>query len=221
MSEQTSKRIPISKEFFCDGPGYLLTSTSLGGSDLTAADVSETLFESDTEKCLELFKKGICFPVSFEGDCALDENTLFVIGDLNEQEERDWIARLAWKLNVPCGKLILCCGWSEEDLEPAVAGETPEENYVIYQIIEVPPKEYLVEIYAYFSSLTVQVSLDEEDDNGILRENKELADWYRKNRPGTENVDYIIRLKPLETEPKMPNIEEGLFEEFEFRKLDV
>jgi hypothetical protein len=220
MSEKTQRtRIPISQELFCDGNGYLLTSSSLGNSKQTAAEVSATLFEGNHEKCLDLIKKSICLPVVFEGDCALDENTFFVIGDLTEEEENNWIAKLSWKLNIPCGKFIFCCGWMEEDLEPAVAGEPPDENYVMYQTIEVPPDEYLVEIYAYFPSLTVQVSLDEEDAYGILRENKELADYYKKKYPGIPGTDYIIRLTPLTDEPKMPKIEEGRFEEFEFRRI--
>lgn len=102
----------------------------------------------------------MCFPVCFEGDCALDGNTVFNLGNLNEQEERDWIARLAWKFNIPCGKLILCCGCPDDDLEHALSDEPPDKHYVIFEHMEVPPGEYLVEIYAYYSSQTVQVSLD-------------------------------------------------------------
>ena len=219
MSEKLTKRIRINKDMFCDGHGYLLTSTSLGGSDLTAAEVSETLFRGDGEKSLEMAKKGICFPIAFEGDCALDENTLFVIGDLNEQEERNWIARLRWKLNIPCGKLVLVCGWAEEDIEQAMLGESPDRGYPMYQTIEVPPNEYLVEIYAYIESLTVQLSFDEEDENGYLIENEEQAELYKKKYPGIEGVDYIIRLSALKTEPKMPRMEESWFEDFEFRQI--
>lgn len=210
-------RVPINQEFFCDGSSYLLTSSSLGGSDLTAEEVSETLFEGNQEERLELFKKGVCFPIVFEGDCALDRNSLFVLGDLSEEEEKNWIGRLAWKLNIPCGKLILCCGWCDEDLERAVALETPDEHYVIHQIIDVPPDEYLVEIFAYFSSMTVQVSLDSYDEKGHLVENKELAEFYKENYFDIEGIDYIIRLKPFENESELSKVEEGWFEEFEFR----
>ena len=211
--------ISIAKEFFCDGHCYVLTSQSLGGSGLTAAELSETLFRENSKgETTELLKKGVCMPICFEGDCALDNETLFVLGDLTEQEERDWIARLRWKLNIPCGKLILCCGCVEDDLEPATAGEPPKEHYEVYQLIDVPPNEYLVEIYAYLSSMTVQVSLDEYDDRGNYRENTELEKWYQENRPGIEGVSYIIRLTPLESEPPMPELDEGWFEKFEFRE---
>jgi|SRR5688500_8170759 len=214
---ETNKRISISKEFFCDGHCYVLTSASFGGSELSPAGLSGILFEADESKVVELLKKGVCFPVCFEGDCALDGNTIFVLGDLSEQEQRDWIARLAWKLNIPCGKLIFCCGCGDDDLEHAVSDEPPEEHYVIFERIEVPPGEYLVEIYAYYSSQTVQVSLDIYDEKGNYYEDEELDKWYQANRPGLEDVGYVIRLKPLENEPKMPKLEEGWFGKFEFR----
>lgn len=212
--------ISISKNFFCDGHCYLLTSASLGGSGLTAKEVSDILFAENNDRTIErLLEKGVCLPFCFEGDCALDSETLFVLGDLSEPEEKDWIARLGWKLNIPCGKLILCCGCVEDHLEPAVAGETPDPNYEVYQIIDVLPGEYLVEIYAYLQSMTVQVSLNEYDHRGNYRENEELEKWYRENRPGIEGVSYIIRLSPLESEPPLPEIGSGWFEKFEFRSM--
>lgn len=214
---QTNNRILFSEDFFCDGHCYVLTSSSLGGKDLTAEQLSETLFSGDEIKVTELLEKGICFPICFEGDCALDNNTLFVLGDLNEQEERDWLACLSWKLNIPCGKLVICCGCSADELEHAISGKPPDKNYMIFETIEVPPAEYLLEIYAYFSSMTVQVSLDEYDEKGKYRENKELEKWYQTNHPGLENIGYVIRLKPLEDEPPMPKLNGSWIEDFEFR----
>jgi hypothetical protein len=74
-----------------------------------------------------------------------------------------------------------------------------------------------VEIYAYYSSQTVQVSLDTYDEKGNYYEDEELDRWYQANRPGLEDVGYVIRLNPLEKEPKMPKLEEGWFGKFEFR----
>lgn len=219
MSENITKRIPIERDYFCDGHCQMLISSSFGGSNLKPYELSDILY-TDKQKANELIKEGICFPVCFDGDCALDGATVFVIGSLSEQEERDWIAKISWKLKVPCGNLALICGFSEEELERVYELKPPEENYTIYQYIDVPPDEYLVEIYAYFSSMTVQASLLEEDSKGNLRENEKLAEWYRKNRPGIDEIDYIIRLKPLGDEkPKMPRIEEGWLEEFEFRAV--
>jgi hypothetical protein len=209
--------ISISKNFFCDGHCYVLTSASLGGSGLSVDEMSDILLEGNQDKTLELVKKGVCLPVCFEGDCALDSETLFVVGDLSEQEEKDWIARLRSKLNIPCGKLIICCGCLAEDLEPAVAGEKPDPHYEIYQVIDVPPAEYLVEIYAFLSSMTVQVSLDDYDDEGNYAEDDELARWYVENRPGVDGTSYVIRLTPLADQPASAEMEAGWLEKFEFR----
>ena len=198
--------ISLSKDFFCDGHCYLLTSASLGGSGLTAEEVEDILFKENKDETIErLLKKGVCLPICFPGDCALDGATVFVLGDLTEKEEQDWMARLRWKLNVPCGKLILHCGCLAEDLEPAMAGETPDPHYTIYQVMDIPPNEYLVEIYAYRLSQTVRVELDDDGDEEDFEESSET------------NVDYIIRLTPLETEPPLPETESGWLEKFEFR----
>lgn len=217
--------ISISSGFFCDGHCYLLTSSSFGGSGLTAEAVQEILFAEKADETAGLLKKGVCFPVCFPGDCALDNATEFVLGDLSEAEERAWMARLAWKLNVPCGKLILCCGCLAEDLEPAVTGETPDPNYEIYQAIDVPPGEYVVEIYAFYRSQTMQVALDGEDLEGDFDDEDFDEDEFGERLIKVESkyreysgAAYIIRLSPLENEPPLPPVtESGWFEDFEFR----
>ena len=191
--------ISISDGFFCDGASYLLTSSSLGGSGLTAEEVQDIIFEESDEKTTRLLlEKGVCLPIFFPGDCALDGETEFVIGDLTEREEQAWQARLVWKLNIPCGKLILCCGCLAEDLEPAINGEKPDEHYEIFQVIDVPPDEYKVEIYAYAGSQTVRVEL-ETDEIG-------------------DGAGYVIHLTPLNGEAlRLPELEGGWFHKFEFR----
>lgn len=215
------KAIPIAKEFFCDGHYYVLTSASLGGSGLTPEAVSHVLGQADEQAIEGLLRQGVCIPLFFDGDCALDGGTVFVLGDLTDQEEHDWIGRLSWKLNIPCGKFIILCGGSDEDeLADAISGKPPEPNYQIFQVIDVAPAEYLVEVYAYLSSMTVQLSLEEYDDKGHLQENKALGQWYQANRPGIDGISYIIRLVPLETEPPLPKLvsEIGWCGEFEFRQ---
>jgi hypothetical protein len=216
--------IPISKEFFCDGHYYVLTSASLGGSSLNPEELSDILARSETQEIEELLRRGICIPLFFNGDCALDSHTIFVFGDLTEQEEHDWIGRLAGKLNIPCGKFIILCGGGDaEELAYAISGNPPKQHYEIFQVIEVPPTDYLVEVYAYLSSMTVQQSLEYYDENWNLKENEALRQWYRMNCPGIADIDYIIRLVPLETEPPLPKLvaEIGWCGEFEFRQPEL
>ncbi|NJL43108.1 MAG: hypothetical protein HC935_06750 [Pseudanabaena sp. SU_2_4] len=63
-----------------------------------------------------LLRQGVCIPLYFEADCALDGFTLFVIGDLTEEESDEWIGKFVAKLNVPCGKLVLLCGGGDEEM---------------------------------------------------------------------------------------------------------
>ncbi len=218
------KTIPIANEFFCDGHYYVLTSASLGGSGLTPEAVSHVLGHADAQEIEGLLRQGVCIPLFFDGDCALDGSTVFVLGDLTDQEEHDWIGRLSWKLNIPCGKFIILCGGGDEDeLADAISGKPPEPNYQIFQVIDIAPAEYLVEVYASLSSMTVQLSLEAYDDKGHLQENKALGQWYQANRPGIDGISYIIRLVPLETEPPLPKLvpEIGWCGEFEFRQPEL
>lgn len=226
MSDTPSSRqvIAIAPDFFCDGPYYLLTSASLGGSGLTPEQMADQIGRSERADIEQLLWDGVCIPLFFNGDCALDSKTLFVLGELTEQEERDWIARLAWKLKIPCGKFVLHCGGGDADeLAHAISGRPPDPHYQIFQTIEVPPAEYLVEIFAYFSSMTVQQSLYEYDARWNLKEDEVRRQWYECNRPGCDDVGYIIRLTPLKTEPAFPKLvsEIGWCGEFEFRPVEV
>ncbi|MEP0946551.1 MULTISPECIES: hypothetical protein [Cyanophyceae] len=166
----TRQLIPLAEDFFCDGHYYLLTSTSLGGSGLTAEELSNVLGQADEQAINNLLMRGICIPLFFDGDCALDGHTAIVLGNLTEPEEHNWIAKLAWKLTIPCGKFVIHCGRGDADeLAYAIAGNPPEPNYRIFQIIDVPPGKYLVQICAYLSSMTVQLSLKEHDKHGNLK----------------------------------------------------
>lgn len=218
---ETRREILLDPQFFCDGPYYLLTSASLGGGHYSPEALAETLGGGEAAEIETLLRQGICLPLWFEGDCALDNNTLFVLGDLTADEEHDWIGRLAGKLNIPCGKLVLLCGGGDaEELTQAISGDPPEPNYQIFQTIEVPPGNYLVEVYAYLSSMTVQMSLDRYDEHLNSQEDEALKQWYEANRPGKADIGYIIRLAPLEAEPPLPQLdpEMGWCGVFEFRE---
>lgn len=220
---QTRRVVPIHDEFFCDGHYYLLTSSSLGGSGLTAEDVSEGVGVGDPATITDFLNRGICIPLMFDGDCAMGDGTTFVFGDLTEAESRDWIGRFAWKLNIPCGKFVLLAGGGDADeLAHAISGEPPEEHYEIFQVIDVPPGEYLVEIFAFFHSMSVQQSVAYKMPDWNFHKNPELEAWYREHHPGDEDLHYIIRMVPLEDTPPFPKLipDFGWCGVFEFRGPD-
>jgi hypothetical protein len=235
MSDPLKPREYFLSEYFCDGSFYVLTSTSLGGSNFTPQEIAAILRGGGSSSESEnLLQQGVCMPLSFPGDCALD-SAIFILGDLTEQEENEWIGRIIWKLNIPCGKLVILCGGGDPgEFEHAVSGEPPEKHYQIFQVIEVPPGEYLVEVYAYVSSMTVDFYFEEDES---------LETWFQRTRPGLELplwlqhfreqgfmgdldhelVSYLIRLAPLQAAPQLPQpvAEMGWFEEFEFRRPEL
>jgi hypothetical protein len=105
-------------------------------------------------------------------------------------------------------------------LEPAVAGEKADPSYVSYQVMDVPPGEYLVEIYAYFQSQTMRVAIDDdrdEYDEEDLEGDEEFVEVEKKYRD-YDGAPYVIRLTPLAGEPPLPAVGSGWFENFEFRE---
>jgi hypothetical protein len=214
----SSQRIPISRHFFCDGHGYVLTSASLGGSDLNPSQFSDLVLDGSADDIAPLLEQGICLPILFESDCALDQKTLFVIGQLMPQEEQDWCARLTWKLNIPCGKLILLCSCVAEDVAHAISGEPPQENFMIFQVIDVPPDFYEVNIYAYPGSPTFLETLDDDEYERYEAEmlTLDLDDY--DNKGNLTSVGYITRLSPLmNKELDLPETNDAWLEKFTFR----
>lgn len=191
--------VPIAEDFFCDGHYYLLTSSSLGGSAFTPAEISEIVSWGDREGIQTLLRAGVVIPLCFEGDCALDHETLFVVGDLTPEQEENWIAKIETWLNIPCGKFVLLCGGAcADEIEDAIALKPPDPHYRISQSIEVPPGSYGVEIFAYYSSMTVQVFLDKKETLDL---------WYQQHRPGMPGIGYIIRFSPLTKKNEIPPLE--------------
>ena len=74
-----------------------------------------------------------------------------VLGELNEQETEEWVARVRWKLNLSSGKMVIS-GIADEDAEyfrdmPSAIEQ--KDNDYLQCYVEVPPGEYQVEVYSY------------------------------------------------------------------------
>ena len=97
----TSNRITqdIGDKFFNDGHWYTFTSMSLGG--MSPDDISSALRDSTGRHIRELMENSICFPLAFDADCVLDLRTRFIIGELSEEEEAEWIACVRAPLTIP------------------------------------------------------------------------------------------------------------------------
>ncbi len=217
MNSSTANRhvLPLNESFFNDGFWYVLSSTSLGGSQLSPAQIVEKLQGQDTAELKQLLQAGVCLPLFFPGDCALDD-AVVVIGDLTEQEEAEWIGRIQAVLNIPCGEfMVMGGGGVEEDFEVALSHfEAPDPFFVFFEKFKLQPGTYLVEVYAFLGSMTVNVAWDNPKGNAGQ---ESLTGWWQRTRPNQdypqwltgylENdyvdssefglLEYLIRLKPI------------------------
>ncbi|NNE66141.1 MAG: hypothetical protein HKN33_06200 [Pyrinomonadaceae bacterium] len=237
MNSTSRTVVPLHNDFFNDGHWYVLSSSSLGGGGLGIPEFSEKLQSEDVSVINELLRKGICLPLYFGCDCALD-NAIFVVGDLNEREEAEWIGRIRLNLEVPCGELMLMGGGLEEDFETALPNfEPPDPHFRFFQKLKLEPGSYLVEVYAFLGSYPVNEEWEE------LENENEMDEWWEASRPGEakpewisffnddeyvdseefEFIEHIIRVVPSSGEVPLPGLDEETkwVGEFEMRRPEL
>ncbi len=242
MPESTStkrKVVPLRENYFCDGAYYLITSSKLGG--LTPEVLAEKVSGSQEADIKELMSSGVCIPVAFQGDCAMD-SAVIVVGDLTAQEEAEWIGKISGRLKIPCGKLIVTCGGGDADtIEGAVSGKGLGESFTDYfQTVDVEPGDYLAEVYAYYPSIHGNFFFCKDEYDSDTEPMGEWKKWFQETRPGealppwlqefkeydmpgelSNLVSYIIRLAPLNGAAPEPELDPDIgWAAFVMRKPD-
>lgn len=211
--------IPIHKDFFHDGHWNVLSSTSLGGSGLSPAELASILQSENPERIKDLLRRGICLPLYLDCDCALD-NVVFVLGDLTEQEEAEWIGRLQMRLEIPCGEFMLMGGGLEENFDVAVQHFEPP-NFEPFYKIKLKPGSYLVEVYAFIDSCPVNVALKDELEplvkewiNADPRDQPKWLSFFEEagyvDNEDFDLVEHIIRLVPTDADIPIPQLHDNL-----------
>lgn len=230
------KIIPIKDSFFNDGYWYVLTSSSLGGRNYGAQEISDKLCKGDADTVRSLVKDGICLPICFPADCALDMSVV-LIGDLSEQENQEWLSCMRSKLEIPCGEFMLMGGAMPEHFEASLASTEPGDPCGSpCHKIKVDPGTYLVEVYAFLGSTTVNEAWEEWPYEESAEE------WWSRTRPNQESkwieafeeeeyvdaedlglLEYIIRLSPLTEDVDIPDLDEetNWCQEFKARKPEL
>jgi hypothetical protein len=156
-----------------------------------------------------------------------------VLGDLSKRETEDWVARVRWKLNIPCGKLLVTGVLDCEDEIPEA--RDGDDFYIGCCYVKVPPGDYQVEVYSYppydLSTAWGQIenpelfkgSLASETPSDYFqrtRPNEEPPEWLDDENFDLENayINFVVRLTALQEE--LPALKFGDDEliEWEFRK---
>jgi hypothetical protein len=161
-----------------------------------------------------------------------------VVGDLTPQEDAEWLGRIRSKLKIPCGEFLILGGALEEDIATAISNfEAPDPHFINFSKFRVDQGTYLVELYAFVTSMTMNVGWDGMGIMAAAEQSKEsLVEWWETTRPGQHYprwlrswlvdedggddlglVDYLIRLSPWNVEIPLPPLEPhsnwcGLFE---------
>lgn len=231
--------LPLSEAFLNNGRWYVLSSTSLGGHAFSPEEMESKLCSKDAQAINTLLNDGVCLPLYFSGDGALDQ-AVIVQGDLSPQEEAEWIGRIRWKLKIPSGTFFIMGGTRAEHFQAVLSQHNTDEGQRdFFQKLSIDSGDYLVEVYAFLGSMTFNEHWDElvQPDAGMLG-------WFQRTRPEQDEpawlnalredgyidretfhlLEYIIRLSPLspleEAEIPFPELDEEHFwcGSFELRK---
>ncbi|MGE0087064.1 MAG: hypothetical protein AB7S75_21890 [Desulfococcaceae bacterium] len=225
-------------EFLIEEAGCLiwLAPRSLGG--LTPAQFAQVWMGESQNTVKNLVREGAMMPMGLYQDDGYIVR--FIIGDLNQQEESEWTARVRWKLAVPCGKMLIS-GILTPDFDDDFSDIILAENGGSYQAgcyVEVPPQTYQVEVYSYPPG-DLSGGWGMIENPGTFGKNPMIkpenpVNYFRRTRPGEkiplwiedqfEEVSYVnfaVRILPLTEEISQPDLENDGCIKWEFRKPGI
>jgi hypothetical protein len=209
-----------------EATGFMIASEGLCGGDYSSID------EEDAE-WLKAIKDGVFLPFQLVQD---DSIIIRVVLDepLSGQEQDEWVGLTRHKLRIPDGRLVLIGGGTEY-----LWGEDMTE---FTRFLDVPPGDYLAELYTYFQGVNGSYCLNE------VTPKEPIGTYFRRTRPGepfplwlrnecaddpeadpghdeewedaeadydTEQptyVGFLLRLSPLGEVPDLPPMEGGWFD---------
>jgi hypothetical protein len=219
-------------EFQFDEAGCMVMVAPLGLGGYEFKDLLWGVFSNKAaETVRQLVDRNALMPMSLYQDDGYIVR--LVLDELGEREAEDWVARARWKLNIPCGKLLVTGVLDFEDEIPEA--NDGDEFYVGCCYAEVPPGDYQVEVYSYppYDLSTGWGQVENPDlFEGKLEPEKPI-DYFRRTRPNEEPpewlddenfnlenayINFVVRLtSPQEGLPR-PEFEGDGFIEWEFRK---
>jgi hypothetical protein len=225
-------------DFVIENAGCLLwlAPRSMGG--VSPGEFYRIFSDQSEESLQQLVERGAMMPMSlYQDDGYL---VRFVSGDLTEQEGAEWTARVRWKLNIPCGRLVVS-GCLDEDIEDEISDLKAAKNKGSYWygcFVDVPAGEYQVEVYSYppgdLSGGWGQIETPELFIPTAGLEPEPPIDYFRRTRPDEEPpvwiqgeydetpyVNFLIRLSTMTEDLPAPEFDEVDCLQWEFRKPDI
>ncbi len=207
---------------------------SLGG--LSADDLAQVWMGQQEVATQELVQRGVMMPMALYQDDGYVVR--FILGDLAEQEAAEWTSRVIWKLDIPCGEVLVSGVLTpdfQEEFTTMAAAET-NGSYWVGAYITVPPGTYQVEVYGYppgdLSSGWGKITAPRVFGSHPGIQPEKPLEYWRRTRPDetppiwmTDEfeeerpyIDFVIRLSPLAGDMAEPALEEDGCLQWEFRK---
>ncbi len=91
---------------------------------------------------------------------------------LTRNEQAEWVCRIRTRLEVPCGRLLVCAGFDPRNLG-AFKEQGPDDNV---REVRVPPGDYRVDVYTQLPTMTARVLRDRWDEK--------VGTWFRREHTG-------------------------------------
>lgn len=213
----------VDLDVYNEATGFMITSEGLSGRDYSSV-------ESGDDDWMLAIKDGVFLPFMLVQD---DPFMIRVVLDepLNTQEEAEWVGCTRHKLSIPDGRLAIIGGGPEY-----LWGEDMEE---FSRFVDVPPGDYLAEVYTYYQSINGDHCLSNAGPA------EPVGTYFRRTRPGEpfplwlfnecaddpdadpdhddewQDVDadydseqppyvgFLLRLSPLGDVPELPSLRDG------------
>src|SRR3954453_11709554 len=123
----------------------MIASEGLCGGDFSSVEAGD-------DEWLQAVEDGVFLPFMLVQD---DPFVIRIVldGPLTEQEQAEWVGRTRHKLRVPDGRLAVIGGGPEY-----LWGEDMGE---FTRFLDVPPGDYLAELYTYYQGINGEYCLDQ------------------------------------------------------------
>lgn len=135
----------------------------------SASAVKKMITEDLWEEMQRVFDDGLAIAVELYQDDGF--NARIVLNDELKDEENEWMARVTGRLNIPCGKAMVCGGFDPDVFHEF--DESGESEFIA--VVDIPPGAYRVDIYTYLNSINGKLCLSEDIPVG---------EWFRASYPG-------------------------------------
>jgi len=163
----------------------------VGAKDFVSEDYEgfcNLIWNNDQPKLREsIFEKKAFLAMDLYQDDGY--NVRVVMGDLTEQEQEEWVARVRWRLDLSCGEMLVSGVLGDDFDDIPNAKEVDDDNGCLQCYVTVPPNEYQVEIYSYPPS-DITTAWDQITGSDLFPisegiEPEPLKAYFERTRPNT------------------------------------